>query len=693
MGFGVDLWIRIFWKVNKPDAPVASAFRRSSDVAVLASHPRRRIERGEVSFSTGLSRRGFLKAGAAATALAVPVHPTGAQFRGSQLSIQRVAILDSASSGGAGPQPPVRPDEFSTVGIFDTDWLLEPRFTRLLDHMAASPNAFRTVRFFGALSSGERESVFPTTTGLVWPAPDRPIDFSITFQALDALTSRGFVPFIALTFFPAAISPSPTQPPPNFSTWRVLVRTFLDRIADRYGASALRDWWFEAWNEPNMPPFWGGTFEQYLDLYRATSEAVLESGHSIRLGGPVIAYTPQDGPHLMERFLAFLAREPDVKCDFISFHRKGIWTTEETEPRVERLVEAAETTAQAVLRLVPDRAVRGLWIVNNEADMKVQFDRPYEPRMTERFPAWLAAVMVAYDSLSAKYETRGLRFLPASDNANQQLVQAPFDGRRSIMTRTSASARDLIKVPVYSFYELLRLLGDRHGSFRDGVEACFPNSDLFHMVTMADTHIGALFATFQVEGDAGFLQRRRIEYELRDIPWSRVNVARFRIDAAHSNAYTAAGRAMSVAVSDAQNVRDIRQAQELELDAPLRTDLELPDRVFRDTFDMGLYAVVLHWITPFSNQVVAAPRWLEAGVEDGNAVLRWTPNQESSFYSYEVFLLRADGSPDRRISPVPLRAAMWIETAPRPGTRLYGVRAVNSSGTCSYTVASPPVLI
>jgi glycosyl hydrolase family 39 (putative alpha-L-iduronidase) len=664
-----------------------------NDPALKKRH--RRTERGGAGPADPVSRRRFLResAAVAATALAARINPVAAQSQTLQPPLRRIALVDSALAGAAGPQGPVRIDEFSTVGVFDADWLVEPRFTRLLDNMAASPGAFRTVRFFGALNTGEMEKVFPATSGIVWPAPDRPMDFSITVRALDALVSRGLVPFVGLTFFPAAVSPSPIGPPSDFSSWRKLVRAFLDRLVERYGPSEVRNWWFEAWNEPNMPPFWRGSFEQYLDLYRATSEVVRESGHSIRLGGPVIAYTPSDGPALMERFLAFLAREPAVKCDFISFHRKGIWTTEETEPRVEKLVAAAEATAQAVLRLVPDRAAHGLWIVNNEADMKVQFDRPYEPRMTEQFPAWLAAVTVAYDGLSAKYAAQGLRFLAAADDANQQLVQAPFDGRRSIMSRTSTSERSLVKVPVYNYYELLRLLGDRHGSFLSGAEAYFPNSDLFHMVTASDSHVSALFAAYSTGQAPGGPGGSDIHYTLQDIPWPRVNIVRFRIDATHSNAYTAAGRALSVAVADSQTERRVRHAQELEVDAPLQSGIELPDHTFRDRFDIEPCAAVLHWITPFGNEPPGAPSWLEASVEDGNVVLRWTPNQESFFYSYELFLLQPDGAPGRLLSPVPLRAAMWIDTAPEPGRRVYGVRAVSASGVRSDIIKSPPLAI
>jgi beta-xylosidase len=134
---------------------------------------------------------------------------------------------------------------------------------------------------------------------------------------------------VVLSFFPSAVSSSPTVPPNSFEHWKRLIRSFLDQLAadPRFGASAIRHWWFEVWNEPNIYAFWKGSFSQYLDLYRATSEAVIASGLDIKLGGPAIAYQPVEDPsapaRLMQTFLGFLSHEPEVKCDFISMHRKG----------------------------------------------------------------------------------------------------------------------------------------------------------------------------------------------------------------------------------------------------------------------------------------------------------------------------------------------------------------------------------
>ena len=575
-----------------------------------------------------------------------------------------VAPQTAALTHSAEPGTPFAVDAFNIAGVFDADWLLDARFTRLFDTMAASPGAFGTIRFFGALNAGEREMIAPTSSGRVWPSLDAPMDFTLPLAALDALVSRGITPFVALTFFPRAVSAGPVAPPPDgYAAWQRLVRGFLDAAVARFGAGAMGRWWFEAWNEPNMPPFWGGSFDQYLDLYRATSEAVVAFGHPTRLGGPALAYLPGEGAALIERFLAFLHREPRVKCDFVSLHRKGIWVSSETEPRLARLEAAARDTADALLRLTPERA-RGMAIVNDEADMKVAFDTPYALRMTEQFPAWLAASAILHDRLSAEYARAGIRFVAAADHANQHLVQAPFDGRRSVMTRLSADPSDLVKLPVFHFHEMLRLMGCRHGT----ATAASPlPPGLFHLVTVGEDSVAALL-THYPDGPAAAVD---LEYTLRDLRWPRVNLARFGIGAALSNSYAAAGRTLLPNVTDPAR---IRAAAELGVAEPIRSGIAPEGGALRLRLRLAAFETVLIWVTPTRPEPPATPAWLHSSVEGGSAVLRWTPGREPDLYSYEV---RRNG---QLISPVPLRAAMWIDAARPPGRHAYGVRAISASG-------------
>jgi Glycosyl hydrolases family 39 len=598
-------------------------------------------------------------------------------------------LIDSALPKDAGM--PVHSTDFGLVGVYDIDWLVTPEFSRLLDNLAASPRAFRGVRFFGALTSGMNDVTWTDlpTAGSVWPVVEAPMDFSKAFHALEALTSRGLTPFLGLTFFPPAVSPSPIAPPTSFNAWQALIRAFLEELAAHFGSQALRTWWFEVWNEPNVDSFWAGDFEDYLNLYRATSDVVLASGIDIRLGGPALAYLLESsanaGRPTMERFLRFLNDEPGIKCDFLSLHAKGTFGVDTSDVR--RPLTAATETADLALAIDPARFA-DLPIVNDEADMKVGFDVPFEPRMTEEFPAWLAAVMAGYQDLDARYAAAGFRFIAASDNANLQLVRAPFDGRRSIVTH-GANPAELLKVPVYNFYELLPLLGEWHGTTIAGEEISFPRSELVHAITVAPSHLGSLWAVYPRSPDTP-PRACAVNYVLTDVPWSEVNISRFQIDRTKSNSYTAAGRTMPAAIGGAEAVRRIRFAQELSTIGQIRRGVTLSGGEFHESFTLEPYSTMLYWITPVIPDVPVAPEWIETTFEDGDVLLRWTPNREPFFYTYEVFLMQGDAAGER-LTPEPLRAALWVDTAPPSGMRVYAVRAITASGVSSSLVPSAPV--
>ena len=585
---------------------------------------------------------------------------------------------------------------FGTVGVYDIDWLTQPNFARLLDNLAASPGAFHGVRCFGVFTAGTLEELQPTSGGKIWIDPNTSPDFSIPFAALQALVERGLTPFLALGFFPPAVSPSPIAPPQTWERWKTLVRAFFTALAAdaRFGA-AIKTWRFEVWNEPDEGRFWSSTMDDYFALYRATSEAMTEAGVNVSLGGPAIAYkpevTPADGPPWLDAFLRFIASDPSLRCDFISYHRKGTVTNGQSDPR--RLFDAAQAAAIQALALDPAR-FGGITMINDEADEKVGFEVPYAPRMDERNAAWLAASLAIHQTLSDGAGSSGPRFLADADNADLQLVQAPFDGRRSIMTLAQPGATtDLLKIPAYNFYELLRLFGGSPASVISGDSLLFPNTDLYHLVVAGEDSVAVLLAYYP-NSDVANPAPRTLDYALTDLPWPNVNVARFQIDARLSNSYATAGGspANPYPVPTPKQLAAIRQAQELALARPIQRNLALTGGAYRETLTLAPFTTLCLWLTPVRPDPPAAPRWLETTVEHGNVILRWTPNTQPSFYSYDLFLIR-DGVLAERLSPDPLRAALWIDTAPPPGPRAYALRALSASGIPTPWVASPAVHI
>jgi hypothetical protein len=205
---------------------------------------------------------------------------------------------------------------------------------------------------------------------------------------------------------------------------------------------------------------------------------------------------------------------------------------------------------------------------------------------------------------------------------------------------------------------------------------------------VSDTHVSALLTYYPDPGTAA-LASHTITYVIGDLPWSRVNIARFQIDRVWSNAYTAAGGSTShpFPMPAPSQIPAIRRRQEIAVGWPIARDVAVPAGTYSETLTLEPFTTLCLWITPVLPTAPRAPTWLETTSRNRNVILRWTPNQEPFFYSFEVFRLR-DGVPDELLTPDPLRSALWIDTAPSPGHSTYGVRAVSASGIASPIAVS-----
>ena len=113
-------------------------------------------------------------------------------------------------------------------------------------------------------------------------------------KILDSTLKLGLRHIIELNPMPAALaSGSQTiftykmncTPPKSYEKWEALVRAFVLHLCERYGCDEISKWYFETWNEPDLP-FWSGSREEYYKLYAHSSKAVKSVNSKFRTGGP-----------------------------------------------------------------------------------------------------------------------------------------------------------------------------------------------------------------------------------------------------------------------------------------------------------------------------------------------------------------------------------------------------------------------
>lgn len=153
-------------------------------------------------------------------------------------------------------------------------------------------------------------------------------NFSYVDQIYDGLLANGVRPFVELSFMPNTLADGPPadffwyrlnpSPPKDYERWGKMIDAFVRHLLARYGAPEVEQWYFEVWNEPNLP-FWTGkpAEETYYKLYDLTSRIIRQADPKLRVGGPSTAQAAW-----VDRFIAHCLKA-GVPFDFVSTHIYG----------------------------------------------------------------------------------------------------------------------------------------------------------------------------------------------------------------------------------------------------------------------------------------------------------------------------------------------------------------------------------
>ena len=165
--------------------------------------------------------------------------------------------------------------------------------------------------------------------------------WTILDQIFDTYAAAHVRPMVELGFMPQALSihPDPYHigwplkpgqvegwsfPPKDYTRWQELSRQVAAHLLERYGMATVSTWYWEVWNEPNLPYYWQGTEPEYNRLYDHAVAGVRQAIPHAIVGGPA---TTGPGPkgnasQYLHDFLAHCVADK-VPLDFVSFHVKG----------------------------------------------------------------------------------------------------------------------------------------------------------------------------------------------------------------------------------------------------------------------------------------------------------------------------------------------------------------------------------
>ena len=150
-------------------------------------------------------------------------------------------------------------------------------------------------------------------------------DWSLLDQAVDTMVEFGFKPFFELMGNPSEVFTGFASQD-DILVWRDFVSAAVTRFRERYGKDEVAQWYFETWNEPDLP-WWSHGERGFLNYYDACVAGIDAVDPTLKIGGPGTAL------HMSPLFKAFVAHcdtgvsavtgDAPPRIDFISIHEKG----------------------------------------------------------------------------------------------------------------------------------------------------------------------------------------------------------------------------------------------------------------------------------------------------------------------------------------------------------------------------------
>ena len=451
-------------------------------------------------------------------------------------------------------------------------------------------------------------------------AQGRPVyDWTIVDRIFDTYRARSVKPYVEIGFMPEALSirPQPYQhdfrpgsgalrtgwayPPRDYGNWEELVFRWVRHCVDRYGRVEVATWYFETWNEPNLPQYyWGGTQEEFFHLHDAAVKGVRRALPEARVGGPDIAGA---GDTYLTAFMNH-AKAAGTPTDFLSFHAKGSPKfVEEGDRGHVRMGIGAHLKAadHEFAQIAADPAFRDKPIVIGESDPEgcAACQGPANAyRNGTMYSSYTAA---SFPRLQALAQRRSLNLEGVLTWAFEFEDQPYFAGFRQL---TSAG----IDLPVMNVFKLFSKmtgtyvadLSDHEASLddmmRDGVRGA---ADVGSVATRDGDKLSILVWHYHDDDLAG--PDAQVRLDLTHLPKAFAHGARlihYRIDRDHSNSY-AAWLAMGspIAPSEAQRKTLIEAARLASLD-PGASSIPVTRGAVRLDFVLPRQGVSLLVLTP-----------------------------------------------------------------------------------------------
>lgn len=542
-----------------------------------------------------------------------PLAGAGAVVLSAWVAAQGPPAATSQQAGGSAAFPvSIRVDASTSTGPLKPIWRFfgadEPNYAYMKDGQKLIADQGRLApkrvyfRAHSLLVTGDGTPALKwgSTNAYREDAQGNPIyDWTIVDRIFDTYLARGVKPYVQIGFMPEALSTRPqpykhawtplakydeiftgwAYPPKDYKKWGDLVYAWAKHCVDKYGRAEVEQWYWQTWNEANIG-YWRGTPEEFRKLHDYAIDGVRRALPTARVGGPDTAgHGGQFARDFYEHQLRgtnFVTGKTGTPIDFVSFHAKG--RPEFVDGHVRLGIANQLATIDEGFRIIasfPELTSKPIVIGESDPDGCAACQgSQLGYRNTTMYSSYTAASFARKHDLA---ERHGVNLEGALTWAFEFEDQPYFAGFRALSSNG-------INLPVFNVFRMFSRMGvQRVAATSDGaadLDAMMKagvreKPDVAGLASRDDRRVTVLAWHYHDDDVAGPDAAVTLSLEGLGLKRGKATLQHFRIDATHSNAYTAWRRLGSPAAPTAAQYAQLEAASELALldGAPTSVDV------------------------------------------------------------------------------------------------------------------------
>jgi len=457
-------------------------------------------------------------------------------------------------------------------GYDEPNYTYAPNGKKLLGELAALNVVPTYIRTHNLLTTGDGSASLKwgSTNVYTLDASGHPIySWVILDQIFDTFHAAGVKPLVEIGFMPKALSTHAepyrhdfphdkvsdiytgwAYPPNDYQKWSDLIFQFVHHLRERYGDDEVKTWLWEVWNEPDIG-YWKGTPEEYFKLYDFSVDAVLRAFPEARIGGPDTTGPGNDkAAGFLQAFLEHCARGKNYAngkvgshLDFISFHPKGspTWQADHVQMGISRQLAAIQR-GFSIVASFPKWKQTPIILGESDPEGCAACSAEKNPQNLYRNGALYGAYTVeVLNKILTLARQEHVNLLGVVTWAFEFENQPYFAGFRELATNG-------VDKPVLNAFRMLGLLGNERVKVTSS--AGLATGDVVHSGVRAMPDINAIATrrnreievlVWNYHDDDVPFPASQINLEIDGLPTDakRALLEHFRVDANHSNSFTA----------------------------------------------------------------------------------------------------------------------------------------------------------